>query len=149
MVTTTVKTEGFAEMEKLLFQMKSSTAKNTTARAMIKSLAPMEAMAKSLSPKDDRVLEEGIRTSRRATNANKTRVNDLEVYTGPIKEIAYAVPQEFGTVNHGPNPYMRPAWDATNYKVLNLFGYLQFQEIEKSIARAARKAARDAAKLKR
>ena len=135
-------------MEKLLFQLKSSTAKNTTARAMLKSLEPTRQMAATLAPRDDGTLSEGIRTSRRATKANKFRKSDLEVYVGPIKELAHAIPQEFGTVNHGPSPFLRPAWDATKFDVLEMFGELIWIDVKKSIARAERKAAREAAKLK-
>jgi len=149
MITTTVQTSGFREMEALLMDMKGSTARNTTARSMIKSLDPTLRLAIDLSPKKSRELAEGIRISRKATKAKAFKKSDLEVYIGPIKNIGHAIPQEFGTVNHGPHPFMRPAWDSTKYQVLTNFGYLLWENVEKSIARAARKAAREAAKMKR
>ena len=144
----TVQTSGFKEMEDLLFLMTKATAKNTAARAMIKSLEPTKNLARLLSPKDDRELERGIEISRRATSKKKLAKSDLEIFCGPIKQIRHAIPQEFGTVKHGPNPFMRPAWDATKLTVLTRLGYLQWEEIEKSIARLERKAAREAAKIK-
>lgn len=149
MITMQVKTQGFREMEELLFQLKGATAKNTTARAMISALEPVRVKAKALAPRDKGGLEEGILISRRATKKKALAKSDLEVFCGPRKELRQAVPQEFGTSLHGPSPYMRPAWDSEKVNVLTAFGFLLEENIEKAIGRQQRRAAREAAKLKR
>ena len=54
--------------------------------------------------------------------------------------------QEFGTVNHSPQPFMRPAWDGGKDKLLDGIADDFWTEIEKAAARQAKKAARLAAK---
>jgi len=53
--------------------------------------------------------------------------------------------QEFGTVVHGAQPFMRPAWDAGRDKVLKDFGV----QLWKAIARTVKRLARQARKAKR
>lgn len=60
----------------------------------------------------------------------------------------YAGMQEFGSVKNAPHPYMRPAWDGNQTNALELIKAELKTEIDKAVARLARKAARDAAKLK-
>ena len=54
--------------------------------------------------------------------------------------------QEFGTKNHGPQPFMRPAWDAGKDQALDDVKTALGAEIEKAAQRAARKQARLIAK---
>lgn len=63
------------------------------------------------------------------------------IYIGPGRDPA-AMMQEFGTVNHPPQPYMRPAFDAEAMTALKIIRTEIGTEIEKSAARAARKKAR-------
>jgi len=116
---------------------------------MIAALEPVKLKARTLAPREYGGLHDGILISRRATKKKALSKSDLEVFCGPRKELRQAVPQEFGTVKHGPSPYMRPAWDSEKYNVLTAFGFLLEENIEKSIGRQQRRAAREAAKLKR
>lgn len=65
-----------------------------------------------------------------------------EVFVGPGKGGAHGVLQEFGTVNHGPQPFVRPAWDQHKDEALTIIGRELGGEIEKAAARAARKQVR-------
>ena len=53
-----------------------------------------------------------------------------------------AVTQEFGTVNHPPHPFMRPAWLANKTRALDTMKKELWEEIQKAAARLARKAAK-------
>ena len=66
-----------------------------------------------------------------------------EIFIGPGRDPA-AMMQEFGTVHHPPQPYMRPAFDSEAMTALSLIRTELGTEIEKSAARLARKRARQA-----
>lgn len=96
-------------------------------------------------------LQESIIVGRVSPRHRKHEKSDLEMAVGPRGGkggISYAAQQEFGNVNHGPQPFMRPAWDATKMNVLITFKEEMWDNIEKALLRQSRKIARDAAKLK-
>jgi hypothetical protein len=70
----------------------------------------------------------------------------IELITGPAPEgrlnRANAGFQEYGTVKMGPNAYARPTADAENENVVDDLREILGDEIRKTAARAARKAAR-------
>jgi HK97 gp10 family phage protein len=57
--------------------------------------------------------------------------------------------QEFGTQHHAAHPFIRPGWEATKHRALATIKTLLWREIDKASARAARKAAKQAAKAGR
>ncbi len=67
----------------------------------------------------------------------------VEMFVGPGPDPA-AWNQEFGNINHGPQSYVRPAWDRDHLALLDRLGKELWVEIQKTIARAERKAARQA-----
>ncbi len=71
-----------------------------------------------------------------------------EVYVGPGKGGAHGVLQEFGTVNHAPQPFARPAWEQHKGEALEIIKAELGGEIRRAAQRAARRAARKAAKAK-
>jgi HK97 gp10 family phage protein len=155
-----LKIEGFKELEKNLLRLKTSTAKATVRRAMKKSLEPFVAEAKRQAPVDDGWLAESITIGTKLTK-NQAREQRGQIdkntttvmYAGAGARHAHLI--EFGTGpryhNSGkyvgsvsPQPFMRPAWDATKRAVLMRFTEQMREEVAKSVARAARKAAREA-----
>ena len=56
------------------------------------------------------------------------------------------VPQEFGTVNHGPQPFMRPAFEQHAESTVREVGVILSKEIDATAARAAKRAAAKAAR---
>ena len=143
----TAKLEGGVDMEKLLFQLQKSTPKRVVTKVMVRSLEPMKITAQLLAPIGRTLrLTEGIEISKK-TRPREQRKSDVEVYCGPTG-VSYSIAQEFGTVDHAPQPFMRPAWDQTKTKVLAVFAEEIWDEIYKAIERLERKIARDAAKMK-
>lgn len=59
-----------------------------------------------------------------------------EVYVGPGKGGAHGVLQEFGTINHPPQPFMRPAWDQEKDGALEIIKRELGGEIDKAVKRA-------------
>lgn len=80
---------------------------------------------------------QALRDARRAAGGGSF----AEMYIGPARGkgvIRYAHLQEFGTSNHAPHPFMRPAWDAEKDNALRIIR----QELGNEIIAAARRVGR-------
>lgn len=168
-MATTFKVEGLSDLNDALNEMmetfSKATAKNTLKRAMIKALTPMETQAEALAPKLTGDLRAGFnvgtKLSKRQMARHKRDIGTTAVMTiagyrsnpstavymfmGP-RGSAKSIVQEFGSVSQAPKPYMRPAWDGNKVKALESLKDHLAEEIEKTRARAAKKAAKLAAK---
>jgi HK97 gp10 family phage protein len=93
--------------------------------------------------------EGGTRSEARAALIAARKGTDAsfaEVFVGPGKGGAHGVLQEFGTVNHGPQPFMRPAWERHKGQALEIIKRELGPEIEKTAARIAKRRAAGAAR---
>jgi len=151
---TDFKTEGFAELEQALKQLSQSAGKGVLRRALKKSAKPMADLMISNAPRGDSSsddLAESIavstKLSKRQAGKHRKMFRDdrasVEMFVGPGPDPA-AWNQEFGNINHGPQPFVRPAWDADKGALLKRLADEMWSELSKSIARADRKAARKA-----
>ncbi len=59
-----------------------------------------------------------------------------EVYVGPGKGGSHGVLQEFGTINHAPQPFARPAWDQHKDEALDIIKRELGGAIDKAVKRA-------------
>lgn len=148
---TGLKLTGFREMDLVLRQLPTATAKRVADRAMKKALAPVASAANGMLPKGmppvivDKRLNKSQAGKFRAEQSDEVRV----MFVGSPSPAAHL--EEFGT---GPRqhksgkstgmmrarPFMRPAWDRTRDQVLELLGVELGREIEKAVGRLARKA---------
>lgn len=154
---TTVKVEGFAELEKALAELeKKATAKAVMRRSLKKAATTMADTMERLAPRGDTATDQlaesvtvGTKLSKRQQGMHRRMFrNDraaVEMFVGPGPDPA-AWNQEFGNVNHGPQPFARPAWDEQARPTLDRLGKLMWEDLEKTIQRAERKAARQAAR---
>jgi HK97 gp10 family phage protein len=145
-----VHVEGLAEVQTALRQLPDATAKNVLRRVGRKRLAPVAERARELVPVGQGELRDSIAVSTRLTRRQrgkhrKDAPDDVEVFAGAGPH-PQAHLQEFGAEHHGPQPFMRPAWDAEKDGVLAGIKQGLWDEIEKAATRLARKAARAAAK---
>jgi HK97 gp10 family phage protein len=163
----TVKIEGLQDLQKALAELPKATSRNVQKRAMIKALTPMETQAEALAPVETGNLRAGFSigtklsgrqaAEHRATEGSKTVLTAdgyrstpqtvQFVFMGP-RPGAKTIVQEFGSRYQSPHPYMRPAWDSNKVAALNTIADELWSEIDKAAQRAARKAARDALKMK-
>lgn len=166
MATTSVKVEGLAEIEANLRSLDSKVlAKNVTKRALLLALRPTAEAARAKAPDDpetqgddlkrsivasDRLTKRQAGMARSASGggprmkANGFRSDPkttVTVYAGP-GSLPQAHMQELGTVNHGAQPFLRPAWDQTKGQILPALSQHFKAEIGKALARKAKKAAR-------
>jgi HK97 gp10 family phage protein len=152
-MTVTVKLEGFEGFERNLAQLeKLATRRSVARRALKKAAQPMADLAQSLAPRGDTntlapsVMVGTKLSKRQAAQHRKMFRNDraaVEMFVG-AGPLSSAHTQEFGTVHHAPQPFMRPAWDQDHKALLQRLGQLMAAEIDKAVTRAARRAARGA-----
>ena len=146
----TIKLEGYEQVKEMLQDFPKATERNIIRRALMKAGEPIlndaKAHAPVLSGKLQASFAEGTKLSRWQRKLHR-KVNEVEIFVG-AGALVQAITQEFGTINHPPHPFMRPAWDANSGRALTIFRNELTVEIDKAAARAARKAARIAAKMK-
>ncbi len=163
----TVKTVGLAELEKALAELPRATAKRVVQRTLLQAAQPIVDRARALVPVRSGGLRDSIQAKlqskggagkaayaaamrsgagaagavaamRDAQRGSSDR-STTEVVVGP-GQMPHAHLQEFGTQNHGPQPYLRPAWDENKQKALDSIGEIMGAEIMKAARRAANKA---------
>lgn len=79
----------------------------------------------------------------KARSKTKGAAPVVMMFVGPAGDPArYAHFPEFGTVNHAPQPYMTPAFESEKMNALRAIEGSLKTEMNKAIARAARKAAK-------
>lgn len=156
----TVHVSGFKELGQALDEMKKTTAKGVMKRVLKKAAQPVADAAAAMvhvgtqskpGHKAGRLRDSATvsdRLSRRQKREHKkeetTSFSEMFVGFGPLVE---AVTEEFGTVRGvKAHPAMRPAWDSNKNGVLDSIKKDLADEIERTRARAAKRAA---AKLER
>lgn len=143
-----VRVEGLRELENALGQLPKATGKAVLRRVAKKALGIFDKAWRERAPHLTGSLEEsggvGTKLTRRQARLNRRRENrsSIEMYAGANDPAA--IPEEFGWVDGQAQPFMRPAWDATKYEVLDSVADQLGPEIERSAARLARRAARRA-----
>lgn len=146
MARETIRVEGLRELDRALGELPKATGKAVLRRVSKDALEPTAALARDLAPRDEGHLGASITvaaklTRRQGAQQRKSNKSTVEMHAGP-GGLPQATAQEFGTLNHPPQPFMRPAWDATRHEVLDHVASELGAEITKAAKRLARKAAR-------
>lgn len=149
---------GFKEMDEVLRELAKGTAKGVARRAMKSALTPVLEAAQAAVPKGATGnLAAGLSiTSKLNKNQSRAAMADrvgglLTMYVGARSPHSHLV--EFGS---GPRvhksgkavgampaqPFLRPAWDSNTDQVLTILAAELRVQIEKTLARAAKRAAR-------
>ena len=154
-MTATVRLEGFKELEAELERLAKPAARKASARRALKKAAqPMAGLAQSMAPRGDTQrlapsITVGTRLSKRQARMHRRMFRDeraaVEMFVG-AGPLPAAHTQEFGTINHGPQPFLRPAWDQDQRAMLDRIKAELWADIQKAVARAERRAARMAAR---
>lgn len=137
-----VRVEGLREIDQALGQLPKATGKNVLRRVGRARLEPMADVARNKVPVDNSDLKDSIAVSTKNPKRHRKQ-STVEVHMGPGRH-PQAHLQEFGTQHHGPQPYMRPAWDGGKGDLLTGLADDLWSEIDKAAKRIARKAARQA-----
>ena len=144
-----VKMEGLADLERALMELPRATGKATLRRVLKKAADPVEAAMVAKAPRLTGALKLSISSGTKLTKrqqrfAKKEGKSSSEIYVGTADPAGVA--QEFGTFDQNAQPFARPAWAETQNGALATIATELGNEIEKSRARLAAKAARLAAK---
>lgn len=144
-----IKLEGFKALDDALAELSQAAGKSVLRRSLKKAAEPMAALAESLAPRGPTgnlatSVGYGTKLTKRQAKLHRKMFRDdkasVEGFVGANDPAA--VPQEFGTVGHGPQPFMRPAFDQDVMPLLDRLGAELAVEVEKSVKRARAKAAR-------
>lgn len=151
---TGLRMEGIKALDDILRSLPSSTAKGVAKRAMKRSLEPVMQAAIAATPFEGIKKTIGISsklTRRQASQARGKEDRDTQImYVGSNSPLAHLL--EFGTgLRHhksgksvgtmAPQPFMRVAWDSKAQAVLERLSADLRIEIDKTIARRAKRAA--------
>lgn len=168
---TTFSVTGLRELDRQLGQLTKATARNVLRRTLRMAAEPVVDAAKRHVPVDTGSLKRSIvatHTPPQGADAGKAAYSETlqaggsradagaamrsarasnpaafaRIFIGPGRH-PQAIMQEFGTVNHPPQPFMRPAIDAEAQTAIEIIRTELGTEIEKSAQRiAARKASK-------
>lgn len=152
--------KGGREMERALAELPRSTAKAVVRRVLKKTLAPVADAADAYSEHFQIAVGTRLSPRQRGLARSDFAGHVVTMYVGPVQEDGSHAPHahlvEFGTGprHHKsgkftgimpPDPFLRPAWDAFSPTLLPELGRLMWEEIEKTVARRAARAAKAAA----
>ena len=149
-----VRFEGGRELERALQELgREATQKASLRRAARVALQPVADLAQANAPRLTGTLQlsvgVGTRLSKRQAGLHRRMFRDdraaVEVFAG-AGPLAQATQAEFGNRDQAPQPYMRPAWDAEGRKTLDRLAVAIWADIQRTAARQARRAARQAAR---
>jgi HK97 gp10 family phage protein len=148
-MTIKVKVTGLTQIEAALKNLPKATAKNVVRRVLKTHAQPIAEAARRLAPINRGDLSKSITVGTKLSKAQRSKhkkrtPNTVEMFVGAGTN-PQAVFQEFGTVDHPPQPFMRPAWDSGKEQLLEGIKDDLWAEIQKAVGRQARKAAKAAA----
>lgn len=157
MTKTVMRIDGLRELDASLGALGAEfgkpAAKAVLRRIGIKALEPMAELARSLAPDDPDtandlkasiVVGKPLNKRQRALAKKDQNKALVTVYMGTNDPAG--VQQEFGNVNHGPQSFMRPAFDAEAKPTIERIKPLLGAEIEKTAARLTKRRAAKAAR---
>lgn len=142
----TVKVQGLRDLEKALEGIEKHTTRKALARRVLKKAGqPLADSMNAMAPVGQGDLNTSYAVStklnksqRRATRRKKK--DDVMMYVGTNDPAG--IQQEFGNVNHGPQPHVRPAWDSGKRQALEDIKDGLGTEIIKTAKREAAKKAK-------
>ena len=147
----TMKIEGLREMDAALGELSKAVARNTLIRVGKAALEPMAEVARSLAPDDPETGGNDLKasivvgtklTARQKRLAKKEPKDFATVHMGTADPAG--IQQEFGNVNHGPQSFMRPAFQSEAQATIDRVAKGLKPEIDKSVQRARARALKKA-----
>jgi len=159
-VKTTVKVEGLSDLDTALGALAAEygkpSGKAVLRRVGTKALQPMADTANALAPDNPGTGSNDLSGSYvTGTKLNKRQArlarrdqskSTVTVYMGTNDPAG--LQQEFGNVNHGPQPHARPAFDQHAREAIDIVAKELGPEIERTAARLAKRRAAKAAKAR-
>lgn len=152
----TGKVDGLSELNATLAEMKKGLARGALTRIAVNALKDeFVPVASALAPDDPATSGADLKArifagaaskfNKRQKRLHKKRDDRAfgEGFAGTADPAGVA--QEFGTVNHGPQSFMRPAFEKTQQAIFDHVAKNAWPEVEKTAKRAAARLAKKAA----
>lgn len=139
----TMHMEGMKELQAALRALPDTTAKAVMRRTLKKVAQPIIETAQQLAPEHDGRLKDSIAISTKLSKSQrrsfrKENVHDVVVFVG-AGPLPQAHLQEYGTVNHPAQPFMRPAWDKHKIEVFENVKRETWDDIRRTVDRRNKK----------
>lgn len=149
-----LKVTGLRDLERALAELPAGTAKGVVRRVLKKELAPTAQIADSFWPGGGggayKISSRITRSQRSDSTARRGR-SVVNMFVGSTHPLAHLI--EFGTAPRqhksgkstgmaSPLPMLQPAWDMRKADMLDRIGKQMWIEIEKTVARRAKRAAK-------
>lgn len=120
-----MKLVGGADLAKRLNELPLAVSKRVQRQALMKGAEPIRASAASGAPRDPEANAPHLADNIVIGTRSKTRAGEGEtiVEVGPALQPSdhfYGYFQEYGTVDHPAQPFMRPAFDQNAQRSLNI-----------------------------
>lgn len=149
----TTRVEGLRELDRALGELPKASAKGVLRRVGLKALKPMAETARRLAPDDPATsgkdLKASITVGTKLTQRQARALRKDEGKAFVTVHMGTADPsglfQEFGTVNHGPQSFMRPAFQSEARGAIAIVAKELGGEIVKTAKRRAARLAKKAA----
>lgn len=151
MARSTFKIEGFAELDRELGRLSKASGKAALRKAGINAMEPTARLARSYAPDDPRTIgaldltESIVVSSRVKVGRARQRLPEgkytTNVYMGPTRKAYHGIFQEFGTINHRAQPFMRPAWDQDRKNIVDRLRLELWDTISAALDRARKRGA--------
>ena len=131
--------EGLRELERNLHELPRSVSKRVVRHALRKGGEPVIEAARARAPVKTGALRDSIGGGHRLSKRQKRlhrKESAEEYFVGAGgKGARHAYLQEFGTVHHGPQPFLRPAFMVSQSEALRIIA----DELGKAVMRAAKR----------
>lgn len=141
--------QGLEELEENMNKLTKAQNKAAMKKALRAAAKPVVSPAKGPAPvltgrlKKSLKVGDKLNSRQAALHRAKMRDGDVDMFIGAGAMHSHF--QEFGTVNHAPQPFMRQAWEGAKGKVLSELKRALWENIQKAVAARAARAARRAA----
>ena len=130
---------GFKELDRALGELPKAIGKNALRRVGKRAMKRIEDGMTQRAPREEGTLAESMRTQEVKAKRQRGQVRfdpktSIEFITGPAPEgrlnRANAGWQEYGTVHHGAQPFMRPAFDGQKERSLDIIRKRSWEHIQ-------------------
>lgn len=144
-MSVTVKIEGLRELDQALQELTKATGRNQMRGALKDGGKVFADKWEAIAPQDQGHLADSIAVGTKLTKSQRRKHqkrDEVEVFVG--SDDPAAMQQEFGNVNHPPQPSVRPAWESSKGEVLDTIARKLGERVDKAVARARQKALKNA-----
>lgn len=137
---------GARELDRALEQLPRSTKKSVLRRALQKAAKPTAEAAEALAPVGSTgnlkvSIEVGTKLNDSQAKDRESTPDSVEIFVGASWPTgAHAHLLEFGTVKMAAQPFLRPAWDSTKDRFIEIMRAELWAAISKAAKTLARKA---------